>query len=279
MKKLVYLMTMLALAAAPLMLTSCDDDDDYYDDGPYYDDYVNDYNLNKAVNDYLDRYGEFGTDDKTTQQWFNSTYYSYGGYDYFYDVNWRDFNNSLNTIYAQNQVLMADYLCTSAWQGPMKVTYVDKDNLTKEYTCTVEYDFDRDNKDAVKGRGKETRVNFSDGSADSEASFSWEVDNYGNIIFTFDDGYQMVLYYSDLSNLNNSKFEGIISSNTEGYNERYTIVLQHVTYAKPGMLKSPKADAVSNETSSDTGKTFVGTASLRRSVAMATAATRPSSHR
>lgn len=266
MKKLTYLLTALALVALPMALTSCDDDDDYY----YEDNY---YNLDAAVNDYLNQYGEFGTDDQTTLQWFNSTYYRYDGIDYYYNVNWNDFTTSLNNIYAENQVLMADYLCTSAWQGPMKVSYVDAtDNTTKEYTCTVEYDFDRDSKTATKGRGKETRVNFSDGSADSEASFNWEVDGYGNIIFTFDDGFQMVLYYSDLSYLNDNQLEGIISSNTEGYNEQYTIVLSHVTYAKPNMLDG-------TATTTAKAKTFTGTASTRRTVAEATATAKPEGHR
>lgn len=266
MKKLTYLLTALALVALPMALTSCDDDDDYYYEDNYYD-------LDAAVNDYLNQYGEFGTDDQTTLQWFNNTYYRYDGIDYYYNVNWNDFTTSLNNIYAENQVLMADYLCTSAWQGPMKVSYVDAtDNTTKEYTCTVEYDFDRDSKTATKGRGKETRVNFSDGSADSEASFSWEVDGYGNIIFTLDDGFQMVLYYSDLSYLNDKQLEGIISSNTEGYNEQYTIVLSHVTYAKPNMLDG-------TATTTAKAKTFTGTASTRRTVAEAKAAVRPSNHR
>lgn len=264
MKKLTYLLTALALVALPLALTSCDDDDYYYED--------NYYNLDAAVNDYLNQYGEFGTDDQTTLQWFNNTYYRYDGVDYYYNVNWNDFNTSLNNIYAENQVLMADYLCTSAWQGPMKVSYVDTDGITKEYSCTVEYDFDRNSKTATKGRGKETRVNFSDGSADSEASFNWEVDGYGNIIFTFDDGFQMVLYYSDLSYLNDNQLEGIISSNTEGYNERYTIVLGHVTYAKPNMLDGAA-------TSTSQAKVFAGTSTTRRSVAEAKATGKAEGHR
>lgn len=250
MKRYFYFAILVMLIAVPMTFTSCDDDDDYlyYGQG---------FNLDQAVDDYLDFYGEFGTDENTTKQWFNQHYYGYGGSDYYYNQDWSDFYNSLLKIYKQYQQQMADYLCTSAWQGRMKVTYSNSDGSKGQYTCTVEYDFDRSSTTATTGRGIEKRVNFSDGSADSQAAFTWEVDGYGNIIFTFDDNFQMVLYYSDLSYLNDKQFEGTISSNTQGYNEYYNVVLQHVTYAKPNVLRSQAL-------SSDNGVTFKGLNTAKR---------------
>ena len=66
MKKLTALMTVALIAIASLALTSCEDDNER----PYY------FDLNEALNGYFDRYGDFGTDQRTTADWFDY-YYPY----------------------------------------------------------------------------------------------------------------------------------------------------------------------------------------------------------
>lgn len=238
MKKLSTIMTMVLLAMLSFSFTACDGNDHNWDN------YVDNFNLNNCIDGYLNKYGSFGTDDKTTAAWFDQNYDDYGGYyDKYYNVDYKSFTDALGKIYKQNQTAMAQILSTAAWSG--NVTLHWRENSNQSYskaTCSAEYDFDLTQSGSISGRGLEKRANFSDGSADVNSSFNWKVDGYGNIIIDFDSetgpgqGVEMVIYYADL-NLNDEQgiFAGTMTSNTSNLDEYDDFNFQRVTYAKPNI--------------------------------------------
>ncbi len=66
MKKLATLMTAVVLVMMSATMVSCGESDDY----DYY------FDLDRALTEYFNRYGDFGTDDRTTADWFDH-YYPY----------------------------------------------------------------------------------------------------------------------------------------------------------------------------------------------------------
>lgn len=219
-------------------LASCSDDDDWGDP-------IDQFNLTDAMNAYLDYYGEFGTDDETTQQWFYNNYDNYGGYyDMYYEADYRDFVSELSKWYSQCQVSMASILATGAWSGNLTMNWKEAGSTGySQASCTAEYDFDLTSTGAKGGRGQEHRWDYSDGSSESYTAFNWSVDGYGNIILDFDSeegqgkGVEMVIYYSDLDKLSDSEgtFAGRMTSNTEGLDEYDDFSFNRVTYAKPAL--------------------------------------------
>lgn len=254
MKKIMTILAMAVVVAAPMTFVSCDDDNDW--DYGYYE---NNFNLEGALNAYLNRYGEFGTDDDVTKAWFNQNYYSFGGYDSYYNQNYSDFIDYLNGYYAEGQRTMAGILASAAWSGPLTMYWNEsgQKNYPNKVNYDVELDFDLDKADATFGRGLEKRFNASDGSGDTQATFNWQVDGFGNIIFDYDSeegqgkGIEMVVYYADLEKLSNGDngkgFAGTMHSNTEGLDEYDIFNLTTATYAK-GVLGSRSASpSVSNK--------------------------------
>lgn len=273
MKKLSLLLSLALVMTLSAVLTSCDDNNhDWYP--------VDEFNLTDAMNAYLDRYGEFGTDDATTQQWFSSNYSRYGGYyDEFYDEDYNAFYQELLKYYEQNQVTMAQILSTGAWQGNMTLHWkADGATTYSSATCTAEYDFDLSATGAKGGRGQEHRWNFSDDSEESTTQFTWSVDGYGNIILDFDSdegqgkGIEMIVYYSDLDILSDdtNEFTGTMTSNTDGLDEYDDFSFTRVTYAK---------GALGQQTAS-TGKSFAGKGiAEKRAVTIKKISTLTGSHR
>lgn len=256
MKKIMTILAMAVVVAAPMTFTSCDDSDDLYYGGGYYE---NDFDLESALNAYLNRYGEFGTDDETTKAWFNSTYYSFGGYDSYYSQNYDDFIDNLNGYYAEGQRTMASILSSAAWSGPLTMYWNEagQKGYPNQTRYDVEYDFDLDKADATFGRGLEKLFNASDGSENIQTTFNWQVDGFGNIIIDYDSGegqgkgVEMVVYYSDLKNLANSSdnksFEGTMRSNTEGMDEYDVFNLTTATYAKGALGSGNASPSVSDK--------------------------------
>ena len=64
MKKLATLMTAVVLVMMSATMVSCGESDDY----DYY------FDLDRALTEYFNRYGDFGTDDRTTADWFDDYY-------------------------------------------------------------------------------------------------------------------------------------------------------------------------------------------------------------
>lgn len=238
MKKFSALMALACAMMLSFLLASCGDHEDWRDP-------IDQFNLTDAMNAYLDRYGEFGADDKTTQQWFYNNYDNYGGYyDLYYEADYRAFVDELSKWYAKCQVSMASILATSAWSGKLVMNWKDAGSSGySQASCTAEYDFDLTSTGAKGGRGQEHRWNYSDGSAESKTGFNWSVDGYGNIILDFDSdegqgkGVEMVVYYSDLNKLSDSEgiFTGRMTSNTNGLDEYDDFSFSRVTYAKPAV--------------------------------------------
>lgn len=273
MKRLSIFMSLALAMMLTMGLASCGDDhDDWY--------VVDEFNLTDAMNAYLDQYGEFGTDDATTQRWFDNNYERYGGRgDYYFDDNYNAFYQELLKYYEQCRVQMAQILSTGAWQGTMTLHWKDQGATTySAATGTAEYDFDLSARGATGGRGQERRWGFSDGSEDSQTQFSWSVDGYGNIILDFDSeegqgkGVEMIVYYSDLDNLDddNGIFKGTMTSNTTGLDEYDDFNFARVTYAK-GIVGSQAAS---------TGRAFGGKGiASKRTVAEKKSGTALRSHR
>ena len=99
---------------------------------------------------------------------------------------------------------------------------------------------------------------MSDGSADNQNRFNWEIDNRGNIIFDFDDaqlgqgkGVEMVIFYKDLIVLEDKNFKGRMTSNTQNLYEYDDFELVRSSYIKP-------ADGVSRSISSTASRIFSG---------------------
>lgn len=238
MKKLSALTGLVCAMMLLLSMTSCGDSEDWRDP-------VNRFNLTNAMNAYLDRYGEFGTNDEATRQWFYDNYDNYGGYyDLYYDADYRTFVSELSSWYAKCQVTMASILATGAWNGNLMMNWRNAGSSTYSLaTCSAEYDFDLSSTGAKGGRGQEHRWNYSDGSAESRTGFNWSVDGFGNIIIDFDSaegqgrGVEMVVYYSDLDKLSDSQgiFAGKMTSNTQGLDEYDNFSFRRVTYAKPAL--------------------------------------------
>lgn len=227
---------MLVAAATLFIFASCSDDDYYWDDR---DDYY--FDVEQALDDYFYKYGAFGTDDQTTANWFSSNYPD------AYQSDWNDFVNGIAQERDANKRAMARILTTGAWNGPMQMNWRDQGNSQyQQASCTAEYDFDLAKSNAAYGRGKETRTDYSDGSADTQTAFNWEIDDYGNIILDFDSdegqgkGVEMVVYYADL-NLDDDQdlFAGTMTSNTEGLDEYDDFEFHRASYAKaaPGAQK------------------------------------------
>jgi len=239
MKKITTIIMVVLLAILSFSFTACDGNDHTWDND------VDNFNLSNCIDGYLNKYGSFGTDDKTTATWFSQNYEDYGGYyDKYYNGDYNAFIDALEKIYKQNQTAMAQILSTAAWSG--SVTLHWRENSNQSYstaTCSAEYDFDLTQSGSTNGRGLEKRSNFSDGSAAVNTSFNWKVDGYGNIIIDFDSeaglgkGVEMVIYYADL-NLNDEQgiFAGTMTSNTSNLDEYDDFSFQRVTYAKPNVM-------------------------------------------
>ncbi len=193
MKKLTTMMTAVLLVLMATIVTSCTEEHFY--------DYR--FDLDRAVTEYFDRYGDFGTDDDTTADWFDRNY------PYASDGDYSSFINAVNAEINNSRTLMARYL-NGEWEGPLRMYY--KDNSGK--TCYTDYQviwhFELSASSDVKGRGVEYRYNEAEGTV--ETSFSWCVNGYGGIEISYDSDsgnfVNMLIAYNNLDKLSNTQFKG-----------------------------------------------------------------------
>ena len=232
MKKMETLTLMAIVAMMSLTMISCDDEhfDHYY------------FDLDEALDAYFETYGDFGTDDRTTAQWFDH-YCAYAS-----DRDYRDFLNAVDYERYENQKLMAKYL-NGYWTGPMTMYYKDNMGATVSTPCTVAWDFELDAKSDISGRGLETRVIEGEGTV--ETAFSWMVNAQGGIELSFDgatadsDPIYMLVAYDHLDQLSPERFKGTaVGVNID---EEDDFDLKKQSYAKPSVA-----------TRSAVAKTFCG---------------------
>ena len=91
MKKLTTMMAALLLMLTAGVVTSCSED--------HYYDYR--FELDRAIDAYFDRYGDFGTDDNTTADWFSRNF------PYATDGDYRRFINEVSVEINNSRTLMA----------------------------------------------------------------------------------------------------------------------------------------------------------------------------
>ena len=213
-------------------------------------------NIDKVLDAYFDNnsgFGTFGTDQAEARQWFfkNYEYAIENDFVYFWQEALKDIQRS--------KTRMAAILSGAAWRGNIKMNF--KNNPNDQYSQTAadeELDFDLAQTGGTYGRGEEKRTNMSDGSADNQNRFNWEIDNRGNIIFDFDDaqlgqgkGVEMVIFYKDLIVLEDKNFKGRMTCNTQNLYEYDDFELVRSSYIKP-------ADGVSRSISSAASRIFSG---------------------
>ena len=195
MKKLATLMTAVVMVMMSAALASCDDGHDYR----YY------FDLDRAVNGYFDAYGDFGTDDRTTAQWFDRYFPDATDYDY------RDFVNAVNAEINNSRRQMARYL-NGEWEGPLRMYYRDQSGQKVYTDYQVTWHFELSASSDVQGRGTEWRYNAAEGQ--TQTNFSWCVNGSGGIEISFDPAEQggtpinMLIAYSTLDRLSSTQFQG-----------------------------------------------------------------------
>ena len=113
MKKLATLMTAVVLVMMSATMVSCGESDDY----DYY------FDLDRALTEYFSRYGDFGTDDRTTADWFDH-YYPYAS-----DYDYRSFINAVNADINNSRTTMARYL-NGEWEGPLRMYFKNQAGQT-----------------------------------------------------------------------------------------------------------------------------------------------------
>lgn len=196
MKKVENLMTMAFVALMSMVVMSCDDEwhEHYY------------FDMDEALDAYFGRYGDFGTDDGTTADWFDY-YYPYASqYDY------RDFMNAVMSEIDNSRGLMARYL-NGDWEGPLRMYYKNKYGQSVYTDYQVTWHFEHSVGSDIRGRGTEWRYNSDEG--ESAVNFSWFVNRYGGIEMSYDAGspvdepVNMLISYSNLDHLSANRFKGV----------------------------------------------------------------------
>lgn len=213
-------------------MTSCDDGHDYYYE----------FDLNRALNEYFDRYGDFGADDNTTLGWFDRAYPYASDYDY------RSFISAVNNEIYNSRKQMARYL-NGEWEGPLRMYYRNQSGQTVSTDYQVIWHFELSSSSDVKGRGTEYRYNEAEG--ETQTNFSWCVNGYGGIEISYDPAtsggtpINMLIAYSDLDLLNASQFQG-------------TSVGQNIEEEDDFSLTKRLPQHVKGLTTKDSGKQFGG---------------------
>lgn len=216
MKRISFFLTAALLSMLTLSFTACDDDDDYWYD---------DIDIDEALDAYFYRYGDFGTDEQTTAEWFD--YYYPHASDYAYN----QFLQGIDDTIWNNQVTMASYL-NGFWSGSLVMTYKDENNQTQSLDCTITWDFEVDADSKNAGRGQEVRTS-TEGT--TTTNFSWQVNNTGALELSFDpaneddDPINMIVYYEDLY-LSTTQLEG--TAQGVNINETDEFKLSKSTYSK-----------------------------------------------
>ncbi len=232
MKKLTALMTVALIAIASLALTSCEDDNDH----PYY------FDLDEALNGYFDRYGDFGTDQRTTADWFD--YY----YPYASDYDYRDFINAVSSEIYKSRSTMARYL-NGEWEGPLTMYYKDTNGQTAQANYQVTWHFELSTSSDTQGRGTEWRTNDDEGT--TVTNFSWSVNDTGGIEISYDPStpngtpVNMLIAYSNLDRLSTTEFQG-------------TSVGQNIDEEDDFSLRKRLPQQVAGQGVAKSGKTFGG---------------------
>lgn len=216
MKKMYLILTCALVGLLSVSMTSCDDDD-YWDDQYYF-------NLDEALNNYFDYFGDFGTDEQTTAEWFDQ-YYGYAS-----DYDYQDFLDAVDDEIYASQVLMSSYL-NGFWQGTLVMNYKDESGNSQSDTCNVTWDFELASGEKTSGRGQEIRY-FTD--ENDTTNFSWQVNNEGGIEMSFDNGsddpINMLVAYNTLDLLSTTEFIGtLVGVNID---ETDDFSLTKVSYAK-----------------------------------------------
>ena len=195
MKKLATLMTAVVLVMMSATMVSCGESDDY----DYY------FDLDRALTEYFNRYGDFGTDDRTTADWFDH-YYPYAS-----DYDYRSFINAVNADINNSRTTMARYL-NGEWEGPLRMYFKNQAGQTVYTDYQVIWHFELSASSDVKGRGTEYRYNEDEG--ETRTNFSWCVNGYGGIEISYDpsqsgqDPVNMLIAYNNLDKLSTTHFKG-----------------------------------------------------------------------
>ena len=191
MKKLATLMTAVVLVMMSATMVSCGESDDY----DYY------FDLDRALTEYFSRYGDFGTDDRTTADWFDH-YYPYAS-----DYDYRSFINAVNADINNSRTTMARYL-NGEWEGPLRMYFKNQAGQTVYTDYQVIWHFELSASSDVKGRGTEYRYNEDEG--ETRTNFSWCVNGYGGIEISYDpsqsgqDPVNMLIAYNNLDKLSSA---------------------------------------------------------------------------
>lgn len=195
MKKLATLMTAVVLVMMSATMVSCGESDDY----DYY------FDLDRALTEYFNRYGDFGTDDRTTADWFDH-YYPYAS-----DYDYRSFINAVNADINNSRTTMARYL-NGEWEGPLRMYFKNQAGQTVYTDYQVIWHFELSASSDVKGRGTEYRYNEDEG--ETRTNFSWCVNGYGGIEISYDpsqsgqEPVNMLIAYNNLDKLSTTHFKG-----------------------------------------------------------------------
>lgn len=245
MKKLTTMMAALLLMLTAGVVTSCSED--------HYYDYR--FELDRAIDAYFDRYGDFGTDDNTTADWFSRNF------PYATDGDYRRFINEVSVEINNSRTLMARYL-NGEWEGPLRMYYKDNSGTTVYDDYQVVWHFELSASSDVKGRGVEYRYQANDMV---QTSFSWCVNGYGGIEISYDttldngEYVNMLIAYNNLDCLNNTQFKGTSVGVNIDEEDDFNLTKR--------LPQSVSANGAVKETNSKTfsGKQF-GAASVERNI-------------
>jgi len=148
--------------------------------------------------------------------YYDNPWYDYGWYDEGYD-------NPSN-----DRVAMANMI-RGHWSGQTRAQFYNSYGEWVDETYDTEIEFDQYSSGAVYGRG--VQYDYYNGELDLQRTFSWGVDQNGNIYITYDgdDGssFTQVIDYDDLS-LDSDYFTGT----AVGDGETDYFSWQRYTYAK-----------------------------------------------
>ncbi len=159
--------------------------------------------------------------------WHDEPWYDEPGYGYDDHGGHGQDNDELDLV------LMAQYLHAN-WVGDLTASYTEN-GVRHNDKFYMEMSFDQENSQATYGRGQE--VSYKNNEFYKTRTFSWSLDNKGNIDLKYDDGVQMRIYYDDLL-LSTNMFTGVITGINIEETDEFSFT--KATYAKPN---GPVADS------------------------------------
>ena len=146
-------------------------------------------------------------------------------YNTYGDDGW--YNQSYNSP-SNDRIDMANLL-RGHWQGQTESRFYDSNNILKDEIYTTDIEFDQYMANSVYGRG--IQKDYIGNTLQYSRTFSWGIDEYGNVNITYDGnngGFTMVIAYNNLK-LDSNAFTGTMTANGETDVFSWT----RYTYAKP----------------------------------------------